>query len=129
MEVTCTCGETFMAKDRRARYCSDRCRKRAQRAGEVVELPVTPEPSGQGANEAATVRDLEAAGRLDTYLGQACVTLARRLDRPGVDTGSAVAAVAARLDDLMTKATRGAGAASAPQQYADELAKRRARHA
>ena len=39
-EVVCVCGKAFAAKSNRARYCSDRCRKRAQRGGgEVVELP------------------------------------------------------------------------------------------
>jgi hypothetical protein len=63
--------------------------------------------------------------RLDTSLGQMCLALARRLDNPGVDTGSAMAAVAARLDDLRAKATKGTGGATAPQQLADELAARR----
>jgi hypothetical protein len=74
-------------------------------------------------------RELEDAGQLDTSLGQMCLALARRLDNPGVDTGSAMASVAARLDDLKTKATRGTGSATAPQQLRDELALRRARGA
>ena len=127
MDVTCGCGTTFTAKDRRARYCSDRCRKRGQR-GTVVELPAETDTS-RGAVEEQTYRELEQAGQLDTARGQMCLVLARRLDRPGVDTGSAVSTVAARLDDLMAKATRGTGAATAPQQLRDELAARRARHA
>jgi hypothetical protein len=54
--------------------------------------------------------------------------MARRLDMPGVDTGSALAAVAARLEGLLTSATRGAGKPTAPQQLRDELADRRAKH-
>lgn len=128
MEVTCACGTTFTARHPRARFCSDRCRKRKQRVGEVVELPTSPAPSEVGPVEAVTQRDLDAAGRLDSTLGQMCLALARRIDRPGMDTGSAVASVAGRLDDLMAKATRGAGG-SATQQLRDELAQRRARHA
>jgi hypothetical protein len=78
---------------------------------------------------AATVSELTNAGRLETALGQTCLTLARRLDAPGVDTGSALASVAARLDDLLAKVTKGAGKATAPQQLQDELAERRAKHA
>jgi hypothetical protein len=131
MDVTCSCGTTFQAKNPRARYCSDRCRKRRQRGGTVVELP-TPdgEPESKpGPVAEATARELEAVGRLDTALGQACMTMARRLDLPGVDTGSALAAVASRLESLLTSATRGAGKPTAPQQLQDELAERRSKHA
>ena len=128
MDVTCACGTTFTAKDRRAKWCSDRCRKRGQRGGEVVSLPTEPKAEKPGPVETQAHRELSDAGRLDSSIGQACLVLARRLDRPGVDTGSALSTVAARLEDLMAKATRAAGA-SAPQQYRDELAARRARHA
>jgi len=130
MDVTCTCGTTFQAKNPRARYCSDRCRKRRQRGGLVVELPAAPVVEHElGAVAAATQRELEQAGRFDSALGQACMAMARRLDLPGVDTGSALAAVAARLEGLLTSATRGAGKATSPQQLRDELADRRAKHA
>lgn len=69
---------------------------------------------------------LTEAGRLETPLGQTCLVLARRLDSPGADSGSAIASVAARLEALLTSATRGAAAATAPQQLKDELAARRA---
>ena len=130
MNVTCTCGTAFEARDKRAKYCSDRCRKRAQRGGQVVDLPTEPRETSRqcGEVEKATRKELESAGRLDTALGQACLTLARRLDWPGVDTGSALSSVAGRLEDLLAKATKGA-AGTATQQYQDELAARRARHA
>lgn len=135
MEVTCPCGTTFEARDRRRKYhsptCSERYRKRRQRGGQVVELPAVPTPDANDVATgvlAATARELTEAGRLDTALGQACLTLARRLDSPGVDTGSAMASVAARLDDLLAKATKGAGKATSAGQMADELAERRAKH-
>lgn len=131
MDVTCPCGTTFTAKSLRARYCSDRCRKRRQRGGAVVELPTVTEDEAPPVTVgvlAATTRELTEAGRLDTALGQACLALARRLDLPGVDTGSAMASVAARLEDLLAKATKGAGKATSPGQMADELAERRAKH-
>ena len=40
MKVTCACGVKFDARNPRAKFCSDRCRKRAQRGGEVVALPM-----------------------------------------------------------------------------------------
>ena len=79
--------------------------------------------------EDATREALGAAGRLDTPLGQACLVLARRLDDPGLDTGSAVAAVAGRLESTLAAATKGAAvAATAPQRLRDEVAERRRRH-
>ena len=136
MDVTCPCGTTFTAKSPRAKYCSDRCRKRRARGkpAEVVALPTKapeqPDTTPQrGPVEAAAVKELTEAEKLDTTLGQTIVTLARRLDHPALDTGSAVATVAARLDELLAKATRGVkGAASAPQSLQDELAERRAQH-
>lgn len=129
MKVTCSCGTVFEARSAKARYCSDRCRKRKGKA-DVLSLPTqVPDESTSGGVELATVRSLEDAGRLDTPLGQTCLVLARRLDAPGLDTGSAMAAVAARLEDMLGKATRGAGKATSPQQLRDELAERRAKHA
>jgi len=130
MDVTCPCGTAFQAKSSRARYCSDRCRKRRQRGGSVVELPAAEvdEQDSIGPVAKATASELDEAGRLDSALGQTCMALARRLDRPGVDTGSAIAAVAARLEALLTAATKGAGKATAPQQLRDELAERRVKH-
>lgn len=129
MDVTCPCGTAFQAKNPRARYCSDRCRKRRQRGGQVVDLPpLSDDRPGAGPVATATARELTEANRLDSALGQACMAMARRLDSPGVDTGSALAAVASRLESLLASATRGAGKPTAPQQLRDELAERRTRH-
>lgn len=132
MDVTCSCGTTFQAKNPRARYCSDRCRKRRQRGGaDVVELkPDAPvnEESPLGTVASATARELTEVNRLDSALGQACMAMARRLDHPGVDTGSALASVAARLESLLASATKGVAKATSPQQLRDELAERRAKH-
>ena len=135
MDVTCPCGATFQTGDRRRKYhsptCAERYRKRRQRGGEVVDLPPSSgeQPAaGAGPVAVATARELSEAGRLDTALGQACMAMARRLDQPGVDTGSALAAVASRLESLLASATKGVGKPTAPQQLRDELAERRARH-
>lgn len=135
-DVVCGCGKTFSAKSNRARYCSDRCRKRAQRGGgEVVELPAkVGQVEGSvldvaGPVVTATVDALKAADRLETPHGAMALSLARRMDLPGLDTGSALAAVSRQLDAILAVALRGAGVASAPQQLQDELAARRAKHA
>ena len=132
-EVVCVCGKTFAARSNRARYCSDRCRKRAQRAGgEVVEFDLADLRSVlvvAGPVETATVDALKAADRLETPHGAMALSLARRMDAPGVDTGSALAAVSRQLDAILSVALRGGGSASAPQQLQDELAARRAKHA
>jgi hypothetical protein len=129
MDVTCVCGTVFQARNPRAKFCSDRCRKRRQRGGDVITLPdpATDQPP-QGSVATATERELTEAGRLETALGQACMAMANRLDRPGVDTGSALAAVASRLESLLASATKGAGKPTSPQQLRDELAERRAKH-
>lgn len=133
MDVQCPCGTTFTARSRTAKFCSDRCRKQSQRRGSVVTLPakLKDEASAVGVHggvEEATLRALQDADRLETPLGQTCLVLARRLDRPMADTGSAMASVAARLEDLLGKATRGVGKATSPQSLQDELAERRAKH-
>src|SRR5690349_10856390 len=112
MERPCdSCGTVYVAKRATSKYCSTRCRTRASRGGEVIEFATkSSEPTEAGPTELAARRELEAAGRLETTLGQACLALARRLDMPGVDTGSAMASVAGRLDDLLAKATKGTGA-------------------
>ena len=134
VKVTCACGAEFDARNPRAKYCSDRCRKRAQRGGgEVVALPMPahdePEPERGGGVERTTRAALTEAGRIETPMGQACLALARRIDFPGPDTGSALAALVARLESSLAVATRGAGATSAPNALRDELAARRAQGA
>lgn len=147
MERACdVCGVAYVAKRAASRYCGERCRKRAQRTGKVTPLKqaakprgkrapaepvaggVEPAAAGPGAVEAATLEILEAAGRLSTPLGQAALVLARRLDRPGLDTGSAIAGVARQLEATLTAALRGSGAAAGPQKLRDELAERRRKH-
>lgn len=123
------CGTTYEAKRATSRYCSSACRVRKARGAEVVDLPPSvPSDSEAGSCYAATLRALHEAGRADHPMGAAALALARRVDSPGADTGSALASVVGRLDLALTAATRGAGAASAPGKLQDELAARRAAH-
>jgi hypothetical protein len=62
-------------------------------------------PSDAGAVEAAVRGALEAAGRLSAPLGQVVLVLARRLDAPDGESGSALASVAKQLTMTMTAAT------------------------
>lgn len=103
MQKTCTvCGAGFEAK-RAAKYCGERCKKRAQRlpGAKLVSLPSPPPEIQRGSEpgtlEQATRRSLENAGRLDSDLGMAAMLLARRLDAnsaSAVDSGVGVAALA-----------------------------------
>lgn len=135
MRATCQrCGEAFEAKHPRAKWCSERCRKAVQRGADVVNLR-DDDPIGESGSEVQpgpvyerALAELRAAGRDDTWAGQAALVLAARLDNAGRDTGSAVAAVQRQLSTAMAEALKGAGAATAPGQLRDELAERRAAH-
>lgn len=128
MTVTCPCGTAFEARSSKARYCSDRCRKRKGKSDAlVVDLPRQTEgDTGAGTVESATLAALTEAGRADHPLGAAALALARRVDSPGLDTGSALAAVVRQLEATLAAATKGAAAATAPGMLQDELAARRA---
>lgn len=129
--VTCTCGETFEARHPRARYCSDRCRKRGQRApaAAVVSLPVEAPSDGLGMGpiEIATAAELIAADRHETALGLVVIALARRLDRGERETGSSYTALSKEFEAKRAVALKGAGVQTAPGALEDELAARRAK--
>ena len=118
MERRCNvCKITYAAKRASSRYCSERCKKRAQRApatqrsgkrhqarpnAAVVPMP---QPDVTAGVAESTRRKLDEMGRLDTPLGQATMVLARRLDSSRGDTGSAVAAMARQLQATLSAAT------------------------
>ncbi|MEV4902365.1 hypothetical protein AB0K08_13610 [Citricoccus sp. NPDC055426] len=151
MEVTCAeCDEPFEAKRRTARFCSDKCRVRhhrkkgpklpaavkkaaaaaTARAALADDVPdFMPENIPDEENEEpveetveATVRaELVKAGKHRTVMGQAALVLARRLDLPTMDTGSAVAALVKQLEATLETALAGA------EEEEDELEKMRRR--
>lgn len=112
------CGKPLESK--RAKYCpGSKCRSMAHKrrtSGVVVALhpqgPDAPAPTG-GSVVAVTTKQLEEAGRLDTYLGAAALVAAARLDETA-DTGSAVAALLREFRVAMAEALAG-------QQHADGL--------
>ncbi len=140
MTVTCeACGKTFEARRSTAKFCGATCRKRkergnaapARKAAEarppvrlVASEGLPAQVAGQPVVEAVR-KELEAADRLDTALGQQAVRLAERLHSE-YDTGSAVASVSRELRAVMAEALKDAGAAADP---VDELAQRRQRKA
>lgn len=122
------CGESLEGRSPRARFCNSTCRARHAEGRPPFAVLDPGAHNTQGAVERATEAALTAADRLDSPLGQTCLVLARRLDTPGADSGSGLAAVAAKLESLLASATRGTAAATAPQLLRDELAERRRRH-
>lgn len=128
MEMACyECGEVFEAKRDTARYCSTRCRVRAHRKRKT-EMPESvkqatasavvgrlmdedEEPPREAPAEgrvivddvpltvyAATVDELRKAGKVGTVAGQSALALARRIDNPTLDTGSALAGMVKQLE-------------------------------
>lgn len=87
-------GTPFEAKRPTAKYCSERCKKRAQRQPHpVVALPA-PKRTASGDLTAATRVRLEALGRDETELGAAALLAATRLDMAAsTDTAAGVAAL------------------------------------
>ena len=138
MTKTCICGRAFETSRANAKWCGDRCRKRAKRSGaDVVPLrePLDGEPGGgpevgsTGPIEAAARRELEAVDRHESALGLTAIAAARKLDQGAMETGSAWASLSREFEAKLAAAKRGAAAATAPQALEDEVARRRAMRA
>lgn len=140
VSVECVvCGDGFEAKLRTAKYCGERCKKRARRsgqqgAGSVVALPSRPSavaPVGDDGPAAeslpplvqSVVDTLAAAGRLDTWRGQQALHIAVQIHAP-MDTGSAKAALHRQLDVAMGEALRGAGAGDLVNELEERIARK-----
>ena len=91
-----TCTRLYEAKRVTSRFCSPRCQKRAQRSPvRLSAASVLPFPAPvDGPLTVATMAELIVADRVESSLGQSALLMARRLDTPGADTGSSVAALA-----------------------------------
>lgn len=142
MEVACaTCGNVFLAKRSTARFCSDACRVRAHRAKgpklapavaaaaprtdghDKVKRPTTPDGEPLSVEDAVRA-ELDKAERAGTVMGQSALVIARRLDMPTMDTGSAVSTMVKQLSATLDEALAGQTKAVDPL---DELRARRAR--
>ena len=130
------CETTYTAKRASSRYCSERCKKRAQRApatqrsGErrqarpnTAVVPI-PQPEVTAGVAESTRRKLDEMGRLDTPLGQATMVLARRMDSPDGESGSGLASVAKQLAVTLAAVTSDV---RRPDDLLDELRARRDR--
>lgn len=136
-------GEPFQAIRPQAKYCSARCRKRAQRGTVVTRpdsvttgtKPVPPDVTriSPGANPSnsgdpvehpfitATKKQLETAGVLDTMLGQQALRIATQMS--GFETAGGMASLSKELSRVMAEALR--AAVSAQTDPVDELQARR----
>lgn len=117
------CGESFEAKRPQAKYCGDRCRKRAQRGGVNKAAAAPPQTEAVTGLVDAVRRELHTAGREDTVAGQHALELANRIvNAPGMNTG--VAALSKQLQAVLAEALRGSQQVADP---VDELKARRDR--
>lgn len=101
------CSTTYMARHPASKYCSGRCRKRAQRARERGDLPEPQQPAAPDDLPELVVvvrAELEEAARLNTVAGQSAMVLAWRIGGPSPDTGSSVAALVRQLHETMAVA-------------------------
>lgn len=116
------CGESFEAKRAAAKFCGDRCRKRAQRRPSTANADVPDErPDIPFGLVASTLTELVKAGRENSPAGQAALLLAYRLEHISADTGSSVAAMVKEHRATLAEALKNVEKASA----VDELKKRR----
>jgi hypothetical protein len=118
VKVSCAvCSSGFEAKRSDAKYCGERCRKRAQRGTRLAK----PKRSSRGLVEAVR-SDLDAHNVLDTPAGEQAIAVAARMTGATADTGSSFAALSRELSRLRDEALAGASRKADPL---DELAKRR----
>lgn len=115
-----SCGKPYEAKRKASRFCSDTCRKRNQRTPAQPLTPIEDAMVSAGLVN-ATVRELEAADRLDSVLGRQALELARRIASPH-ETGASVASLSKEFRAVMEVAMDGVGIAVDPL---DELRTRR----
>jgi len=122
-----SCGRSYTARRASSRFCGDTCGKRSQRA-RAAGLPLLAatlddREAAPSELERVVVRELEAAGRLQSVAGQVALELAYRVASPH-ETGAAVAALAKQLHLTMTEALGGVAKAADPL---DEIRARRDR--
>jgi hypothetical protein len=132
--VCAQCGGPLASTNPRAQLCSAACRQRARRerartgepsahapAASVVERPRAASGSDDARLERSVRIELEAVERVDTYLGQSALALARQVDA-GRDAGSVVTSLIRELRNTMAAAMVGA---ATKDSRIDELKERR----
>ena len=113
------CGSEFEAKRKDAKTCSATCRSNKRNQ---VPAP-DPDEVGQNSLVKATKTELEAAGKVDTMLGQLAISLAGRMS--GTTTG--LAALSRELRSVTDAAIgmKAKGGTDAKADGIDELRARR----
>jgi len=116
------CGSAYEARRPNHRFCSTACRVRHHQKGlsgpPVVAAKRPAAPSGL---VAAVKRELDAADRSHTALGETAVALAESLVS-SYSTGAAKAVLSKELRSVLAEALEGASVAADP---VDELRRRR----
>jgi hypothetical protein len=114
-----SCGDDFEAKRSTAKYCSATCRKRAARSRPDPSTDTTSSSGDEHDLIATTRRELEAAGRVETFAGQLALQLAKRLATPDE---SGVSALSKELRTVMSAALDGVTppAAEGGEEHAPE---------
>ncbi len=120
------CGESFVARSPRARFCGPTCRSRAHRGTVVTlrpsEAPRAPATSGNPDGLVESTRlTLTAAGREQTPTGFAALELARTITDPATPPG-AKATLTKEFRATLAEALKGVAVAST----VDDLRSRRA---
>lgn len=121
------CGKPFKPRQRNQRFCSEECRKAAgkarqsgkaeQAAGIVIEMPDRPDPDGSDGSYLpglsadrpvykATLEQLQAASREDTFAGRLALDFALRIDNSVGVTG--MPQMSKELRDLVAEAVKDA---------------------
>jgi hypothetical protein len=121
------CLVEYSTQRRTSRYCSERCKKRAQRGGlsapQRIRVAALPSDVPSALVEAVTA-ELEHVGRLDSVWGVMALSLARALSSSSYVSGAGVAALSKQLTAVMDVATRDTLVGSDPL---DEVQRRRDR--
>lgn len=125
MRVTCgSCGDVFEARRKNAKYCSDRCRQHGRRHPTDHDA-TDPEEQPESSLVAELRRDLEEAGRLDTFAGQLAIELARKVSAV---EATGVSGLSKELRVVRAEALAGAEPVeSAAEPEEDEVEKARRR--
>lgn len=127
------CGTVYTYRRSTSRYCGPSCRARGPLPASVTALPgaaAAPSPSASTtATYDAARAALAAAGRLDTLMGVATLTLATRIDNSATETGSALATLVKQLEATATAALADAQATGDPLDELRRLRDERAARA
>lgn len=131
MAQTVECAECeveFEGRNSRAKFCGPTCRKRAGRRAQAAAAAPTKRKrrtaAAGGDFEAATRRELERLGKVDSMLGQQALVIARRMGN-ATETGSAVATLSKEHSRLMSAVASGASVADPVDEAVDEVRRKR----